>query len=69
MIEIRIIVLGDFAVGKTSLLRKLKNKVFDEHIHTSVGFDFFSMRKEKNGQDLNIQFWDTAGQERFATIT
>jgi len=45
MIEIRIIVLGDYGVGKTSLLRKLKNKVFDEHLPCSVGFDFFSIRK------------------------
>ena len=60
--EIRIIVLGDFGVGKTSLLRKLKTNVFDEHIPSSVGFDFFSIRSEKNGRDVIMQFWDTAGQ-------
>ena len=69
--KINIIVIGDSAVGKTSLLRKFSEDGFqDSHVAT-LGLDLVTKRFKPEGAQENfiIKVWDTAGQERFRTIT
>ena len=66
---IKIFILGNFEVGKTSLINKyVKNTFIDCYLPT-IGFDFSSkiitLPAEKN---VEIFFYDTAGQERYRSI-
>ena len=63
----KILIAGDGGVGKTTLLRRYIDGVFDESTIQTVGVDFFI--KELQLEDLNasctLQLWDLGGQERF----
>ena len=68
---IQIIILGDGAVGKTSMISQYSKKEFSfDHIVT-VGLDFASIKytTKTDGNIIPVKIWDTAGQERFITIT
>lgn len=66
----KILIAGDGGVGKTTLLRRYVNGVFDESTIQTIGVDFFL--KEMHFEDLNasctLQLWDLGGQERFRHI-
>lgn len=58
--------LGDSAVGKSSLLKRYTEDLFMESINETVGVDFYVHFLEvEPGIRVKLQFWDTAGQERF----
>ncbi|XP_031549793.1 ras-related protein Rab-36-like [Actinia tenebrosa] len=59
------IVIGDVAVGKTSLINRFCRNVFDHDYKATIGVDFEVERFKILDQDFNLQLWDTAGQERF----
>ena len=63
----KILIAGDGGVGKTTLIRRYVNGVFDESTIQTIGVDFFI--KELHLEDLNasctLQLWDLGGQERF----
>ena len=67
---IQIIILGDGAVGKTSMITQYCNKTFSEEHITTLGLDFAQKKfQSKNGNEYTVKVWDTAGQERFKTLT
>ena len=66
----KLLLLGDQAVGKTSIiLRYTKDKMPKNHL-TTIGL-YYATKTEtlKNGTNVTLQIWDTAGQERFNAIT
>ncbi|UYV76433.1 RAB39B [Cordylochernes scorpioides] len=64
----RLILIGDTAVGKSTLLRSFTEAKFIDGDPT-VGVDFFSkILRVKNGIKIKLQLWDTAGQERFSWV-
>ncbi|MFX0095765.1 MAG: Rab family GTPase, partial [Candidatus Hodarchaeota archaeon] len=65
--NIKIILLGEPAVGKTSLIRRFVNGVFHESYQTTLGVDFLSKTITKE-YIAKLQIWDVAGQIRFATF-
>ena len=70
----KIILIGDSAVGKTCIFKKITTGVFNEKSISTIGMDRRTLNftiKDSEGRDLDIevQLWDTAGQERFRTIT
>jgi len=66
---VKLLLLGDSAVGKTSLLMRFCESVFDQNFVLTIGVDFKWKTVDRNGRKLKLQVWDTAGQERFRTIT
>ena len=61
--------LGDSAVGKTSLISKFLNQNFDENYLTTIGKDKLEKKVVmKDGNEIKLIIWDTAGQERFHSI-
>ncbi len=66
----KLLLLGDQAVGKTSIiLRYTKDKIPKNHL-TTIGLDYATKTETlKNGTNVTLQIWDTAGQERFNAIT
>ena len=69
--KINIIVLGDGAVGKTSLLKMYAEGKFTESHMATLGLDYVSKAytPPNSATELAVKIWDTAGQERFRTLT
>eukprot|EP00408_Alexandrium_pacificum_P028157 CAMPEP_0171190770 /NCGR_PEP_ID=MMETSP0790-20130122/19024_1 /TAXON_ID=2925 /ORGANISM="Alexandrium catenella, Strain OF101" /LENGTH=234 /DNA_ID=CAMNT_0011655905 /DNA_START=99 /DNA_END=801 /DNA_ORIENTATION=+ len=65
---VKLMMLGDSEVGKTSLMTQFCDSKFDADYIVSIGVDFKSKRIERGGKTLSLEVWDTAGQERFNTI-
>lgn len=66
---IKLLVLGDSAVGKSSLLMRFCDDKFEQNFVITIGVDYKMKTIERHNKKLRIQVWDTAGQERFRTIT
>ena len=62
----KILVGGNGAAGKTTLLRKFVDGYFDESSIATVGVDFFIKQIiYENIGSFTLQLWDLGGQERF----
>ncbi|CAM9880082.1 unnamed protein product, partial [Ectocarpus sp. 12 AP-2014] len=62
---IRILLLGDSGVGKTSLMTRFSEDKFAPTLISTAGVQTLDI----NGKRVRCQIWDTAGQERFHVIT
>jgi Ras-related protein Rab-1A len=65
---LKVLLIGDSGVGKTSLLYRMTSDKFDENYVTTIGVDFGIQQFDVNGKIVKMQIWDTAGQERFKAI-
>ena len=68
-LQIKLLMIGDSAVGKTSLLLRYANDTFSSTFITTIGIDFKIKTIDLAGKRVKLQIWDTAGQEQFRTIT
>lgn len=66
---IKILTIGDSAVGKTCLLMRYASDTFSPTFITTIGIDFKVKYADVDGRRIKMQLWDTAGQERFRAIT
>ena len=64
---VKIILLGNISVGKTTFCNVLKKKEFNYNYHSTIGVDFHTIYYKKN-KKYRIQIWDTAGQEKFRSL-
>jgi len=65
---LKIIILGDSGVGKTSLMNQYVAKKFDQRYKATIGADFLTKDIDIEGTQVTLQIWDTAGQERFQSL-
>ena len=64
----KVVLLGDPAVGKTSLfIRYLDNK-FDEHYKPTLGFDISVKKISTIRAEFSLAIWDIAGTEQFKSL-
>ena len=67
----KIILIGSYSVGKTTLCNTLQGRIFDERTPITIGVDFAALELIDNNQTkrkYKIQLWDTAGHETFRSI-
>ena len=62
--SVKIVLLGDSGVGKTSLIRRYDEDIFNLEIFSTDGIDFIG--KTYKGNKVNL--WDFSGLERFKPI-
>ena len=66
----KVLLLGDSTVGKTCVLLKYTDKIFQETHMMTIGLDYrLKVMQLQSGKEVKLQIWDTAGQDRFRSIT
>lgn len=59
----KMIITGDFAVGKTSLLRRFVDNTFEEQYQSTIGVDISQKVVElSEGTSIDFIIWDVGGQ-------
>lgn len=64
----KITLLGEGAVGKTSLRRTYLGESFKEGYMMTIGADFAVKKMNINQVEYTLQIWDLAGQQRFSAV-
>jgi len=65
----KVIVIGDYAVGKTSIIKRYCEGSFRGDYKLTIGVDFALKEVVYNNEKITLQLWDVAGHERFGTMT
>lgn len=65
-----IVIIGDYYVGKSSIVQRIINDTFDLVTYSTIGTSYFSKEIYIDNINRTIKFslWDTAGQERFRSF-
>ena len=66
--KFKLLVLGDSTAGKTSILDRYTNGVFNANYLATVGLDNFTKDEIINNKTVRIKIWDTAGQEKYHSL-
>jgi len=66
---LKILIIGESDVGKSSLLLRFTDDVFDPGLAATIGVDFKVKTVSIDGNKAKLAIWDTAGSERFRTLT
>jgi len=65
---LKVIILGDSGVGKTSLMNQYVYMKFNARVKATIGADFLTKEVTVDDRLVTMQIWDTAGQERFQSL-
>lgn len=65
----KVVLLGDFAVGKTSLVRRFVYDEFSDSYLTTVGVKVTKKDISIEQDNISLLLWDIAGSDRFAPVT
>lgn len=66
--SIKLVLLGEAAVGKSSIVLRFVSNDFSENKEPTIGAAFLTQRVNIGDQTVKFEIWDTAGQERFASL-
>ena len=68
-VKLKILILGDSAVGKTCLLLQYIDGYFPETYISTIGVEYKIKTINKNNTKISLEIWDTCGQERFKSLS
>jgi len=68
LFKLKIIVAGAKDVGKTSLIHRFVNDVFQTDTVGTIGVDFMTKRLTLDNQEIRLTLWDFAGEKRFRSM-
>lgn len=66
--KVKVICLGDSAVGKSKLIERFLMDGFKPQQLSTFALTLFTYSTKIDDQDVDVEFWDTAGQERFSNL-
>ncbi|KKY14349.1 putative rab gtpase vps21 [Diplodia seriata] len=66
--SVKLVLLGEAAVGKSSLVMRFVNNDFQENKEPTIGAAFLTQKCNLPTRTIKFEIWDTAGQERFASL-
>ena len=66
--NIKIALIGDSGVGKSSIALRYTSNEFDQNYLSTDGASYSTKIITKYGQTLQLDIWDTAGQERYRSL-
>jgi len=67
-IVIKVVLVGDIAVGKTSLRKRLVSETFSANYLATLGVDFATKKLQVDDKPLELQIWDIAGQPNYHSV-
>ena len=68
-LKLKILLIGDTAVGKTCMILKYIDNNFPETHIATIGVEYKSKVIYTDKYKITLNIWDTSGQERFKSIT
>ncbi|XP_066149588.1 ras-related protein Rab-38-like [Euwallacea fornicatus] len=69
-LNFKLVVIGDFGVGKTSIINRYTDGEFSSSYKVTIGADFAVKTLEWDEETrINLHMWDIAGHERFGSLT
>jgi len=66
---LKILLVGNAGVGKTSMAFRATNDTFDTEVIATLGIDFKTKFVNVSNKTVKLQIWDTSGQERYQAVT
>ena len=66
--SIKITLIGNSGVGKTSIINQYIDQTFDEANAATIGANYSEKVITKNNKEYELNIWDTAGQEKFHSV-
>jgi len=66
--KLKLVFVGDEAVGKTSIMARYILERFETKYATTIGIDFFHKTVIDNNIITRLHIWDTAGMERYRSL-
>ena len=67
-IILKILLLGDTSVGKTSILKTYNGDKFEENSIGTIGVEYVYKIITYKNMKIKLQIWDTSGEEKFRSI-
>ncbi|CEP15820.1 hypothetical protein [Parasitella parasitica] len=67
-INVKLVLLGESAVGKSSIVQRFVNKEYTENREPTIGAAFLTQKCTVKERTIKFEIWDTAGQERFHSL-
>ena len=71
-ISVKVVLLGEAGVGKTCIISRFVNNLFEENVMSTSGANYAGKSvifEEYEGKCLKFEIWDTAGQEKYRSLT
>ena len=69
MSSIKVVLLGESAVGKTSIITRFVENKFKQDTMSSLSANFVSKKIDLgNNKSIKFDIWDTAGQEKYRAL-
>jgi small GTP-binding protein len=65
MLQKKICMLGSFAVGKTSLVRRFVESIYSDVYQTTVGVKIDKKDLQVDGTDISLILWDIYGEDDY----
>lgn len=66
--KIKTCLIGDSAVGKTSILLRIIEGSFKENAPSTIGADYKSQITKIGTDDVQVELWDTSGQDKYRSV-
>ena len=67
-INLKLLMIGNSGVGKTSLVQRLCVNSFSESNDPTLGVEFMVYPMKINDTMVQLQIWETAGQEKYQAL-
>ena len=64
----KVILLGERGVGKTSLICRYRDGIFNTSYYYMIGVDFVRKEEDIDGTNICLQIWDYVWHERFRLL-
>jgi len=68
MSQFKLVLLGETAVGKSSVALRFARDQFLEYQESTIGAAFLTQSVVVDGNPVKFEIWDTAGQERYHSL-
>ena len=69
VITYKLILLGDHNVGKTSIINRYCDDIYEDNSLATIGIDTRKKEVIYQNKTYELQIWDTAGQERYLSLS